>query len=355
MDDTPVRISHPAALLAMLPRLIGFDADAGIVLIPFSGTRTSRALRVDLPPAGADPCEVADALVRIIAALPGVTTLVVVVLLPRGAARDEGAASAEGAGPADDAGPVEFEVRAIAAAIAGTARAHDITTSDVLVRTPEAWRSLLSGATGSATEIDRARASLGAVTHAPSAREARALTPPSPREVQRMVDARRAAARCSDAALGDRIAAWPGLLGTPAALSDIAGYAIVALARGALRGAVRQGLTVGDTGFDVHEAAARFGGLGHEPPPDLLAKIAVLERMAHCATPDLLPHVLALLAWTHWARGSGTVAHHFAAWSASIDDGADAGACMAALFARVPLPEWLLSDAHRGGRAVGTR
>lgn len=46
---TVISCTSPADLLATLPRLLGFEACAGVYLIPFTGKRAAGAIRVDLP------------------------------------------------------------------------------------------------------------------------------------------------------------------------------------------------------------------------------------------------------------------------------------------------------------------
>src|SRR6188768_2730126 len=46
---TIVKAANAAEFLTLVPRLLGFHATRSLVLVPFSGTRTLGAMRVDLP------------------------------------------------------------------------------------------------------------------------------------------------------------------------------------------------------------------------------------------------------------------------------------------------------------------
>lgn len=108
---TLLRATDSAAFLGIVPTLAGFTPRRSIVLLPFHGTRTDGAMRLDLPPDGADIEAYADAAVSLLARVRGTDAVAVVVytdeepeatrdglVLPHAVAVDELLGCAEDAG-----------------------------------------------------------------------------------------------------------------------------------------------------------------------------------------------------------------------------------------------------------------
>ncbi|MFB8189433.1 DUF4192 family protein [Microbacterium sp. NPDC055988] len=108
---TLLRATDSAAFLGIVPTLAGFTPRRSIVLLPFHGTRTDGAMRLDLPPDGADIEAYGDAAVSLLARVRGTDAVAVVVytdeepqatrdglVLPHAVAVDELLGCAEDAG-----------------------------------------------------------------------------------------------------------------------------------------------------------------------------------------------------------------------------------------------------------------
>lgn len=108
---TLLRATDSAAFLGIVPTLAGFTPRRSIVLLPFRGTRTDGAMRLDLPHEGADIQAYADAAVGLVARVRGTDAVAAVVytdeephatrdglVLPHAVAVDELLGCAEDAG-----------------------------------------------------------------------------------------------------------------------------------------------------------------------------------------------------------------------------------------------------------------
>lgn len=67
---TIVKAASAAEFLSVVPRLLGCHVSQSVVLVPFEGTRTLGALRVDLPPDDADADRFAATLIGMVCKLP---------------------------------------------------------------------------------------------------------------------------------------------------------------------------------------------------------------------------------------------------------------------------------------------
>lgn len=74
-----MRAADSADLLGLVPALAGFTPRDSIVLLPFHGSRTHGAMRMDLPDDAVDPEEFADAALQILLRVPDVDAVAVVV------------------------------------------------------------------------------------------------------------------------------------------------------------------------------------------------------------------------------------------------------------------------------------
>lgn len=77
--NTVLRASGSAEFLALVPTLAGYTPRRSLVLLPFSGSRTHGAMRVDLPPDDADADAVADAVIGLVSRVAGTDAVAVVV------------------------------------------------------------------------------------------------------------------------------------------------------------------------------------------------------------------------------------------------------------------------------------
>ena len=75
---TIIHATDPAEFLGLVPALAGFTPRQSIVLLPFRGTRTLGAMRIDLPAADVDPDEFADVALRALLQVPDTDAVAVV-------------------------------------------------------------------------------------------------------------------------------------------------------------------------------------------------------------------------------------------------------------------------------------
>lgn len=76
---TIINATDPAEFLGLVPALAGFTPRESIVLLPFHGSRTQGAMRVDLPDAESDPDEFADAVLHALLQVQDIDAVAIVV------------------------------------------------------------------------------------------------------------------------------------------------------------------------------------------------------------------------------------------------------------------------------------
>ncbi|WP_431867274.1 DUF4192 domain-containing protein [Microbacterium paraoxydans] len=76
---TVLRASDSAQFLGIVPALAGFTPHESIALLPFHGSRSDGAMRLDLPDAAVPPLHYAAAAVELLGRVPGTDALAVVV------------------------------------------------------------------------------------------------------------------------------------------------------------------------------------------------------------------------------------------------------------------------------------
>ncbi|MEV7618829.1 DUF4192 family protein [Microbacterium sp. NPDC089321] len=76
---TIIHAADPAELLGLVPALAGFTPRNSIVMLPFHGSRTQGAMRLDLPDPGALPADVAAVALRALLQVPDVDAVAIVV------------------------------------------------------------------------------------------------------------------------------------------------------------------------------------------------------------------------------------------------------------------------------------
>ncbi|GAA2898499.1 hypothetical protein GCM10010455_22520 [Microbacterium esteraromaticum] len=76
---TIIRAADPAELLGLVPALAGFTPRHSIVMLPFHGSRTQGAMRLDLPDPGISPDDFAEVALRALRQVPDVDAVAIVV------------------------------------------------------------------------------------------------------------------------------------------------------------------------------------------------------------------------------------------------------------------------------------
>ncbi|QMU97145.1 DUF4192 family protein [Microbacterium esteraromaticum] len=76
---TIIHATDPAEFLGLVPALAGFTPRRSIVLLPFHGSRTQGAMRIDLPAADVDPDDFADVALRALLQVPDTDAVALVV------------------------------------------------------------------------------------------------------------------------------------------------------------------------------------------------------------------------------------------------------------------------------------
>lgn len=76
---TIIHATDPAEFLGLVPALAGFTPKRSIVMLPFRGSRTQGAMRIDLPEPDVDPGDFADAALRALLQVPDTDAVAIVV------------------------------------------------------------------------------------------------------------------------------------------------------------------------------------------------------------------------------------------------------------------------------------
>lgn len=77
--NTIIHAQDAAEFLGLIPSIAGFTPRDSLVLMPFRGTRTHGAMRVDLPPADTDPQSIAAAMRQLVEQIRGVDAVAIVI------------------------------------------------------------------------------------------------------------------------------------------------------------------------------------------------------------------------------------------------------------------------------------
>ncbi|MCP2635371.1 DUF4192 domain-containing protein [Microbacterium sp. HD4P20] len=361
MTSTIVKAADAAQFLSFVPRLLGYHPTRSLVVIPFHGSRSLGAMRVDLP-------DTATAAVDSIAS----TVIGMVCRLPHA----DGLATVAYTG-SSFGGHAGMPHRDLVEALARRADACGLRLVDALCVTADAWGSYLdpscpgsgraladldavpaelaelpapSGDQGSGAELpaiddaereDVARA-LGAVNRAvtvlcgtdvASSAEADEVSDESMTDEGR-VDPRALATACLLDDLPDLFEdalAWDA-----AALDPYRAAALVwCLSRPSLRDVAlvqwSGNLAQGDEAFDAQlrwedgeeypeHLAMRMWGEGDRPDPERLERALQLVRHAAAVAPrSARPGPLSMCAWLSWALGRSTHAEAYAQRACDIE------------------------------------
>jgi hypothetical protein len=84
---TIIHAADPAELLGLVPALAGFTPRRSIVMLPFHGSRTQGAMRIDLPDPGTGSDDFADASLRALLQIPDTDAVAIVVYTDETATR----------------------------------------------------------------------------------------------------------------------------------------------------------------------------------------------------------------------------------------------------------------------------
>ncbi|WP_337002745.1 MULTISPECIES: DUF4192 family protein [unclassified Microbacterium] len=370
---TVLRATDSADFLSIVPALAGFTPRESIVLLPFRGTRTDGAMRLDLPDDETDLEAYADAAVGLVARVTGTDALAAVVytadeahgtrdglVLPHAVAVDEVLGCAEDAG---------------------------LRVVDALCVTPSGWSSYIEVDPGLhplaqirrpadlPTDADvsgdqSSGAVLPAVDLAEKERVARAAL-----ELSAALD-RKGCGRLTGrenpqliaalVLLEDIPALFESVLASPDALPPFATAALLwCLEQPLLRDvAIAQwatDLTGGMRTLDAQTAFAMSGEmvpddlgrvfLGQGPVPDterLRQALSVVREAAARAPRAVRPAPLTAAAWLSWALGRATHAGHYLELVRDIDPHYSLAALLETMIGSALLPEW----AFRRGSAA---
>lgn len=362
--DTVLRATDSAGLLGIVPALAGFTPRNSLVLLPFRGTRTHGAMRLDLPRDGTPVDDYAGSAVRAVRRVAGTDAVAVVVY------SDAAPASEPFALPA--AGVVDALVDGIDDA--------GLRLVDALCVTPAGWAAYLEGATalrpldeiGAAPDLpgladvsgdQTAGAALprvglaekervgralreieGAVTRA-GTRTAGEVNPQALEAVELLDDLPllfESALDHPDTTSPHRAAALLWCLDRPA-LRDVALAQWATDLAGGIR-AVDAQLAFSTAGMPV-PADVGMRLLGHGPAPDpdrLMLALTVVRGLAARAPRASRCGPLTLAAWLSWALGRSTHAAHHLEAVFDIDPDYGMARVVETTIELVVLPEWAL-------------
>lgn len=365
---TIIHATEPAELLGIVPALAGFTPRCSVVLLPFRGTRTHGALRVDLPAPDADPDAFADAAVHALLQVSGVDAAALVVYTD------------------DHPLPVPDGVLlphlVLAEALGDVILEAGLHLVDALCVTPDGWgdyreddptirplESIPVGdgipGVGDVSGDQLAGAELPGSDLADRERVGRALA-----ELEELLDRRPSTSPARDANPIALITAMEVLDDLPGFVEELIErpadddpYGCAALlwclARPALRDAVLvQWATDREFGCRALEAQMEFsrqGGdiprtigevfLGHgaPPDPDRLGCALELVRLAAARAPrQAKPGALTAAAWLAWALGRSSHAGVYVDEALRIDPGHSMASLISTMLSAAVLPEWVL-------------
>ncbi|WJL97080.1 DUF4192 family protein [Microbacterium sp. ET2] len=365
---TIVKAATAAEFLSFVPRMLGYVPTDSVVLIPFQGTRTLGAMRIDLP-AVADTDAAAATYVGLVCRIEAADALAVVVFTDE---RFDG-----GSAPA----------RALAEGIRARADSSGLRVVDMLCRASDGWASYLDADTppggrplpeildADASPADRAGlpladgdqwtgAALPAVDLAEKERVGNALQAirvaiggfgSSATGSTARIDPRGLEAVCL---LDDLPALFEEALSWNPEMLDPFDAALLlwCLERPATRDVALvqwcDDIDRGDEAMAAQlrweagepypaEVAKRMWGEGAQPSAERLrGALEVTRRVAAAAPRATRPGPLAVCAWLSWALGRSTHAEWFVGQAAAIDPTHGLTGIVQAMVRSGHLPEW---------------
>lgn len=360
---TLLRASGSAEFLSIVPSLAGFTPTESLVLLPFRGTRTYGAMRLDLPRDDVELEDYADAAVGLVSRVERTDAVALVVYT------DEAAQQTR------DGLVLPFAVEVDE--LLGRAEDAGLRIVDALCVTPGGWSSYLVDdpqlraldrtapevpGVGDVSGDQRAGAVLSTAGFADRERVGRAL-----RDVTDLL-ARGGEARPTGTENPQAIAAlvlledipafFEAVLASPDDLPPFATAALlwclerplfrdVALTQWAtdVRGGERTleaQLTFADSGSTVPDDLGEvFLGRGPTPDPERLGAALSLVRTAAALAPrDTRPAPLTAAAWLSWALGRSSHAGQYLDLVRAIDPEYGLAALLETMINAAMLPEW---------------
>jgi hypothetical protein len=398
---TLMKASSAADFLALVPHLLGFQPARSLVLVPFDGSRSLGAMRIDLPD---DPTDEV--------ALDGFASSIVGMVC-RVAHADGFAAVVY----TDASAGTEFPERATADAVAWHADACGLRLVDALYVAADGWGPYpgphTPGDVRSLDELERAAASRGGLPAVAADQTAQTALPEvgerareaaftafaglaSAVDILCGVDAASPAATRSEppasgaATAGtpadddepDTVRVNPQALAAACRLDDIPGLFEDALgwdpaspaafdaaslawclARPSLRDVAlvqwSGHLALGDEAFDAQlrwergeeyptHLAMRMWGEGERPDPERLTTALDIVRSIAARTPDeARAGALATAAWLSWALGRSTQAEAYARAACDLDPEHGLAEIVLSFVAAAHLPDWAFRSSRR--------
>ena len=383
---TIVKAANAAEFLTLVPRLLGFHATRSLVLVPFSGTRTLGAMRVDLPDGstGADVDCAASTLIGMVCKVSAADAVALVAYTDRRFGHDG------------------IPHALLARALHERADACGLRLVDALCVAPDAWGSYLDpecplsgwpladlgvepeGVDGlpepvgdqlAGTElpepdpaekelVDAALCALTAAVDLVCGDEtapAASVTGEDSTSAARRVDPRALAAVC---ALDDFPTFFEqALTWDAAALPPFQAASMIwCLSRPALRDIALVewcgGPAAGDEAFEAQlrweageeypaHLAMHMWGEGARPEAGrLAAALELARRLAALAPRARRAGVLATCGWLAWALGRSTHAAHYAALACDIEPEHGLGEIVSSFVHAGHLPEWAFERPH---------
>lgn len=365
---TIVKATTPAEFLSFVPRMLGYVPSDSVVLIPFDGTRTLGAMRIDLP-AIADTDAAAATCVGLVCRIEAADALAVVVFTDE--CFDGGRAPAS----------------ALAEGIRERADASGLRVVDMLCRAPDGWASYLdadarSGGRPLSELLDgdgSPTAPAGLPLAAGDQWTGAALPVVDLAEKERVGHAlqaiRVAIEGIGSNAAGPTVRVDPRGLEAVCLLDDLpalfeealqwnpemldpfdAALLLWCLERPATRDVALvqwcDDIDRGDEAMAAQlrweagepypaEIAKRMWGEGPQPSAERLrGALEVTPRVAAAAPRAARPAPLAVCAWLSWALGRSTHAEWFIGQAAEIDPAHGLTGIVQAMVRRGHLPEW---------------
>lgn len=361
---TVLRASDSADFLGIVPALAGFTPRRSVVLLPFQGSRTHGAMRLDLPSGDTDLEAYADAAVGLITRVTGTDAVAVVVY------SDEG--------PESTADGLVLPVAVAVDELLWCAEDAGLRIVDALCVTPRGWSSYLADeprlggldelavpevpGLGDVAGDQLAGTALPAADLARKERVARAL-----RDIGEVLDQDAIGPLTGDespavlaaiAALADIPAFFESVLENP---QDAPTYVTAALLwcldRPVFRDvALAQWATGVDAGIRTLQAQLSFArdgrmisdelgavflGMGPAPDADRLRLALGVVRHAAAAAPRASrPGPLTAAAWLSWALGRSSHAGHYLDLVHDIDPQYGLAALLRTIVEATMLPEW---------------
>lgn len=368
---TIINATDQAEFLGIVPVLAGFTPRESLVMLPFRGTRTKGAMRIDLPDAEIDPEEFADLALHALMQVDDVDAVALVVytddeakLVPDGVLLPHLRTVEEVAGVCTDAGLRIVEMLCVTPS--GWA---DYLDDDPEVRLLDADASDIPGV-GDLAGDQLAGADLPASDLLQRERVGRALRDLE-REMRRHQEGHRfvhpddnpLAMLTAEFVLDDLTGFAESLLERPTEPSDHECAALLwCLSRPSLRDAVLvQWATDEEFGARALEAQLTFSadhtpvpdtigevflGRGPRPDPDRLGCALELVRTAASRAPrHAKPGAFTAAGWLAWALGRSSHAGAYVDEALRIDPQHSMASLISSVLAAAMLPEWVLRRA----------